>query len=78
MLVYTRGAAQGRSAGRGGAPQFMIAPCQSVNELSLLLFIEITQAIDGRAAPSPLLIASADLACLFISTYFFARRLRAK
>lgn len=62
---------KGRRAGRGGVPQFMIAPCQSVNERSLLLFIEITLAIDGGAGAEPLLIASPDLACLFIYILIF-------
>lgn len=54
---------KGRRAGRGGAPQFMIAPCQSANERTPLLFIEITLAIDGCVCIEPLLILSPDLAC---------------
>lgn len=69
---------RGRRAGRSGVPEFMIAPCQSVNERTRLLFIEITLAIDGRTAIEPLLIASPDLACSFISTHIFARNFRAE
>lgn len=49
MRAGIRGAKKGRRAGRDGVPQFMIAPCQSANERTPLLFIEITSAIDGRA-----------------------------
>lgn len=69
------GAGKGRRAGRDGAPQFMIAPCQSVNERTPLLFIEITLAIDGCAVIDPLLIASPDLACPFIPTHIFCSQL---
>lgn len=55
----------------------MIAPCQSANEGTLLLFIEITLAIDGRVGIESLLIASSDLACPFIYI-FFAHYIRAK
>lgn len=67
---------KGRRAGRGGAPQFMIAPCQSANERTPLLFIEITLAIDGRVCIDPLLTPSPDLACPL--HVFFALHIRAK
>lgn len=55
----------------------MIAPCQCANERTLLLFIEITPAIDGLAAISPLLTAS-PLACPFMPYFYlcFARSIR--
>lgn len=62
---------KGKRAGRNGVPQFMIASCQSANERTLLVFIEITPAIDGRAGIEPLLIASLDLACPFIPSIYF-------
>lgn len=68
---------KGRRAGRGGAPQFMIAPCQSANERTLLLFIEIRLAIDARRCIESLLMASPDLACPLYQL-FFARRIRVK
>lgn len=68
---------KGRRAGRGGAPQFMIAPCQSANERTLLLFIEIRLAIDASRCIEPLLMASPDLACPLYQL-FFARRIRDK
>ncbi|GBP14797.1 hypothetical protein EVAR_75392_1 [Eumeta japonica] len=57
---------RGRRAGRGGVPQFMIAPCQSANERTPLLFIEITPAIDGCGAITPLVIASPQRLWLFL------------
>lgn len=39
----------------------MIAPCQSANERTLLLFIEITLAIDGGAVITPFVTTSPDL-----------------
>lgn len=41
----------------GGGSRFMVAPCQSANERTLLLFIEITLAIDGGAAITPFVTA---------------------
>lgn len=71
-----RGARKGSDAGRGRVPQFMITPCQSANERTLLLFIEITLGIDGSAGIGPLLIAAPDLiACPFICLYVFCSTL---